>query len=388
MLLLSHGVHRGTAFVFSFLSVVYMWLLLNRGSVSFSGPLRTQRTRVAPDSPRTKQTAPQALTPLPDLGRLTWSWQDVNGTILPRLLEPNASELTISHSSALSGLRDRSILFIADSITRYQYLNLVYFLATGSFHSPKPHNENEKHWGDSQFQNWTRFYIGTTERLQLESLGRGAICDCFRELNLTHMVENRYYRDARRNISVSFVFLGRYPIHGHDLDWLTGNCTSPPCRQTGCPVGSCSRQKADWDWVLNTPREALVHLTKMLRPDTIIYNSGAWGDYGFPKHRYLVTSLIEGGHEARMLGVRHLYWKTTTDCAGKLKNAEMNNLVPRLRKESWRIYDSYTLTHSLALMGPHTRGDRNFTVCWDRMHPYQGVHMALNEVLLRQLIGR
>ena len=284
------------------------------------------------------------------------------------------STLSIDHVEALSWLQNRRLLFIGDSITRYQYLNLVYFLATGSFKSPIPQNENEKQWWAQG--NWTGFYIGTTERLRSKTHGGGAICDCYRGPTSPESVENRYCMDAVWNISVSFVALTQPPVKGHNFDWLAGGCKSWPCKQTGCAVGICARP---WDFELDSPKSILVHLAKMLRADTVIYSSG-WTQYA--DHPELVNSLIEGGDEAMALGVRHLYWKTTTDCLGTRAPMEHQIVVPRLQNANWTVFDAYNLTTSLARMATN---ETRANICWDALHPTQAVHSALNEVLLRQL---
>ena len=86
-------------------------------------------------------------------------------------------------------LRGKSIVFIGDSLTRYQYLNLVYFLATGKWSSPHPRNELDK-----EHASWQSFYRTTTQRNQNE------ICDCYRlqlfphrEAGLSSLVENRSF---------------------------------------------------------------------------------------------------------------------------------------------------------------------------------------------------
>lgn len=41
----------------------------------------------------------------------------------------------------------RGMIMIGDSLTRYQYLNLVYFLRTGEWKGPRPSNANENEFG-------------------------------------------------------------------------------------------------------------------------------------------------------------------------------------------------------------------------------------------------
>ena len=75
------------------------------------------------------------------------------------------------------------IALVGDSVTRYQYLSLVYFLRTGKWHSTKPRLFCEKDW-----PSWNMFFKGTNAKL------RGyEICDCDREGSVTlGFRENRF----------------------------------------------------------------------------------------------------------------------------------------------------------------------------------------------------
>jgi hypothetical protein len=54
---------------------------------------------------------------------------------------------------ALSILQGKHLVLIGDSVTRYMYLSLVYFLETGNFSSPRPSQTWEK-----DYDSWTDFY--------------------------------------------------------------------------------------------------------------------------------------------------------------------------------------------------------------------------------------
>jgi hypothetical protein len=54
---------------------------------------------------------------------------------------------------AVSILQEKHLVLIGDSVTRYMYLSLVYFLETGNFTSPHPSQTWEK-----DYDSWTDFY--------------------------------------------------------------------------------------------------------------------------------------------------------------------------------------------------------------------------------------
>ena len=65
-----------------------------------------------------------------------------------KVLESNTEQKTFDeskhHHNIRSCLQDKRIVFVGDSLTRYQYLNLVNFLATGHWTSAKPSMTWEK----------------------------------------------------------------------------------------------------------------------------------------------------------------------------------------------------------------------------------------------------
>jgi GDSL/SGNH-like Acyl-Esterase family found in Pmr5 and Cas1p len=55
--------------------------------------------------------------------------------------------------SVLSVLRGKHLVLVGDSLTRYQYLSLVYFLESGNWSSDYPNQMWEK-----DFKSWNQFY--------------------------------------------------------------------------------------------------------------------------------------------------------------------------------------------------------------------------------------
>ena len=105
-------------------------------------------------------------------------------------------------------LSNRHIILLGDSLTRYQYLNLIHTLQRNSWEpSIKPSIDNGKHW-----KNWEQFLVGATLRF-----GCQEICDCYRNEETALGKENRYYYDPVHNISISlFFFVASLPLHMND----------------------------------------------------------------------------------------------------------------------------------------------------------------------------
>ena len=92
-------------------------------------------------------------------------------------------------------MKNKRIVFIGDSLTRYQYANLIHFFHRNSWiQSDFPSVENEKQW-----TSWKSFHLGSSLRY-----GCQEICDCYRDTTIGSYKENRHYYDISANISVSF----------------------------------------------------------------------------------------------------------------------------------------------------------------------------------------
>ena len=293
--------------------------------------------------------------PVIDTEHASWQILSEEGNLVVNSLRliprPNATPIELERNFVRRCLRGRNIAFVGDSVSRYQYLNLVHFLAHGDWQSSYPMFENEKEWGS-----WLHFYAGTSARLVTHATRE--TCDCFRE-GFEIMIENRAFMDSENNFTISFSqFFDGYPSRGIDPELLTLNdCTvGVGCKQGGCMPGDCSRPT----WIIQGGHvELLERIARTLNPDTIIFNSGIWPLSGFSSPgriedlRCLAVSL-------RSHGVRDLIWKTTTRINSNFADPggnERNTLLPALaalgtsNQSSWRVFDAYALTASLARMG-------------------------------------
>jgi hypothetical protein len=98
--------------------------------------------------------------------KTSWHWKDL---IRPKLVIMGCSPVLIDE--ARQCLRDKHLVVIGDSVARFQYLNLAYFLVHGKYSGDtKPRSECTKDFGQIG-----GFYNITNSRL----LGY-EVCDCFR----------------------------------------------------------------------------------------------------------------------------------------------------------------------------------------------------------------
>jgi hypothetical protein len=100
-----------------------------------------------------------------------------------------------AHENAIDRLSDRYLVFIGDSLSRYQYLALAYYLVTGKCADP---SSGEYILSERSFdRNWPRFYKRTSEILttQNQKFRTTETCFCSRiDLKPGKLVENRSFR--------------------------------------------------------------------------------------------------------------------------------------------------------------------------------------------------
>jgi hypothetical protein len=164
-----------------------------------------------------------------------------------------------------------NIVFMGDSLMRYQYLDLAYFLShNGTWVGPEdnPSMVMEK----THPLGWNSFYNFTNANLSpYES------CDCFRNgkngssINHKVAVENRYFIDTERNNRVTF--LQKYGDFLFKSSWAVSEIY-----QTHELV---TNQKDvviinKWNWV-DTVKKFVCAMEPT--PSAFIFNSGFWGDH-------------------------------------------------------------------------------------------------------------
>ena len=265
----------------------------------------------------------------------------------------------LSHAHIKYSLSNRRIVFIGDSITRYQYLNLAHYLHTNSwFSSAFPKLENEKEW-----PSWKSFLLGSSFRF-----GCKEICNCYRTDNITadwtiDWKENRHFFDEQSNIE-------------------------PPNTSNFAALCSSAESLHDMLTSYNSGSETAYNIVDFLdvvirnkRPDAVIINQGLWE---FPALRNNDT-YIQSFVASLKNSATEIIWKTTTArCFEFYGNTRTDDdvFLEKLRRHGIVVFDAYKLTREVAAVNNQTAHN----VCWDEMHFQPFVYREINKKLLKFLI--
>ncbi|KAI8908670.1 hypothetical protein DFJ77DRAFT_472920 [Powellomyces hirtus] len=277
-----------------------------------------------------------------------------------------------SPNELLHRLKGQTVYFIGDSVTRYQYNQLVYYLETGIV--PLPSNNetliqnkydpvNEHSWPD-----WTTFFEGTTNFARQGKL----TCDCYRrpEVSQNDIIENRYYHNG----DVKLVY------HQFFRD-----------------LGVCSmRGKTNWDkpatdafpgWCFTLPGmvESIVnqHIQTSNSPFTLVLNAGL--HVPLPKelfdHILNVFDKVETDPANKAPTKPLLIWKGTTPNKNDELTIHDNQLKLPRKSRNLKYVDTQKLftTHF---------GDRKEEVYWDNLHFTADVYHVFNSAIVDLIEAR
>jgi hypothetical protein len=314
--------------------------------------------------------------------------ENVDREVLRLFLNGADEPIHMPWKSVRQCLIGRRISFVGDSVTRYQYLNLVHFITHGRWYSSYPSLEWEGEWSS-----WVDFYRGTSSRLVTANGLSRESCDCYRSANQESR-ENRYYENSELNLIITYhQFFWGIQSRGMDSAQLNlTNCTDEVgCTQSGCSPGNCTETQ----WIARDHMELLEHVASTLHPDTIIFNSGIWhrrddpNSKGFASQE-LINDLLVLSQNLHTFEVRQLIWKTTTfktDATSQLGEIEMHFLAPSLMINNfsihWKVFDAYTLTSRVFETGERF----SVQLYEDTVHLKPEIYRSLNEVLLIDVLG-
>ncbi|GMI62373.1 hypothetical protein ScalyP_jg6298 [Parmales sp. scaly parma] len=208
----------------------------------------------------------------------------------PSAPTPSSPPISAPTPSAPKILPFNSIAFMGDSLTRYQYLSLAYFVTHDTWIDPrtKPNLVVEK-----DYASWKAFYNATnTAYAGFER------CDCYRSQKWDKaaktVTENRYYVAPHWNLYYIQAF-GSIPSKGN---W---NPQAVPSTQP--PFELNASFMWDYDW----PNTILNHVALLRpKPQWVVLNAGIWkNDFNNIEYR---NRVIQATRDA---GIKSI-WKTTT----------------------------------------------------------------------------
>jgi len=143
----------------------------------------------------------------------------------PRTFRPRAARQgppefdSYDHGAVADALRGQHLVMIGDSLMRYQYIDLIYFIEFKKFPEMFPNILRESDYfsvtsewiaglgASPADRGWTAFM------LDLSRLFKGSErCDCYRSVT-----ENRFYHNEELGVRVSFFLKQGTPIPGHNF---------------------------------------------------------------------------------------------------------------------------------------------------------------------------
>lgn len=256
---------------------------------------------------------------------------------------------------------NKNIVFIGDSITRFQYLNLANALVTNDWRMRHLSFAEKPGWGG-----WKDFLQGSNMRL-----GCNEICDCYR-ISVMYK-ENRYFYDPLRNISISFflwfpssekkIYLNHPPTAAE----FDRRCNS--WREMKSSIDNFTRTS---HVSFKTIYSFIDGIVQPMNADAVIINQGMWS-YDALRTPTGVADLSSALRKA----TKRYIWKTTTPSnKPKIVPIDGDNFMEMLRDNSFEIFDAFNLTKRFV------GHDEAYS---DENHFKNDVYTILNKALLKQL---
>ena len=288
------------------------------------------------------------------------------------------------HISPLETPRNLSIVFVGDSLMRYQYLSLAYFLRHGRWWDSPANapnnlmNAHSFHHPAHPSEDWNEFLLQSNRMLYpLEA------CDCERSVNSSDIVlERRYFFDETNNNKLVYINLNGNETHG---SWgfygrfLPQDVFRDFDKMVKMPVAFDTDRHRRFAWEYSTWGDVIrEHVGNLgLRSSTtILLNAG--------HHRNSFGGNSTNARKSRVDVVKSLKainmqgtWKTTTFARSELQNSTS---PPRVRPTDRRmcklIGQCFNLSWT-AKVKPE--------LYFDELHLLEPVYRSLNEELLEKV---
>ena len=335
---------------------------------------------------------------------------------------------SLSDERLFSSLRDKVIVFIGDSITRYQYLNLAVAIER-NYRWPNAYHDDEELPGsvctEKVYKDFNRFFAYTNK-----ALNGNEMCDCWKDK--LHNYENRRYYNPSLNVSLVFTFMGmklpqlrqdfnEYPFKRICELFVTNSTTAGELKQCSSEI----LQAAHPDPAQPDHGTLLYNMTKAFLPDVVVVN---WGHHSFFRIHYRggkrvyksMTGAISKLNRDIKKRVRYIWKSTTPACHHDKANfvvgrcnittysdSKPPNLVGNLlvHDHYMELFDAYKVVTTLdAQINKHKRKppnihdidaannlvdvERAMPLYVDDIHLHCWVNAELNRALLAQLFFR
>jgi hypothetical protein len=280
--------------------------------------------------------------------------------------QKDCSMQLFSHTDRMELLRNKYIILIGDSLSRYQYVNLIHYILYDRCPSNYPRVEHEKEWND-----WEAFHRGSNLRF-----GCSEICDCF-HTSWNDNTENRYFYDEKYNFSISFHYWNGKSI------WIERERTffdrNPntrlqrlnPCSNLTDFKTALTRPYQKYGIKYNNIVDFIHGEIKLFPPNYLFLNFGLW-DPTYWLDKSNLTAMVDLYKQLRtIMGERgHIVWKTTTSRRGIVEDGiDTVQLLDAYKNIGFDIFDTFFFTKNLVNME---------NAFWDTIHYTASVYCELN----------
>lgn len=247
----------------------------------------------------------------------------------------------------LSRFDNKHVVFVGDSVSRYQYLNMAYHLThreapnfqffAGAFLNHLQHQRREpKH---NYFDGWTKYYNETNRILQTNRSSE--VCDCYRLECCSDTVENRFFEVPGTNTHLTNIQWMKWSFKGH---WSPSNGYPIDAK---CAAGSCAPPFA-WEIDRTDTSRLISEVVMKLKPTPthVMFNQAIWGMLD----NATLTDLAKAGQEVSLKTGTKFIWKTSTRDRDALiegsKLGRINAEKEIMTKFGWQILDLYDLMYA------------------------------------------
>jgi hypothetical protein len=298
--------------------------------------------------------------------------QEATITIAQKDSEAINSNSTIASESGVdiadarpTGLR---LVLIGDSITRYQYLSLAFFLRHGKWFDPKqkPHLVDQNSYIRKAFKDpgWAYFFRETNRLLSpMEK------CDCFRERwpNIKyvdrHVMENRYFHDPERNNTLTYL-----QAYGNTISVLHGRISPEEALHNDWT--EFAHVNSTWQWQYSDWGDALERYVTRLKATHVMMNAGMWPN-DFYKNKQARDSIVRALKKTGLVGI----WRGNT----YLVSHEMQPSCAMADGAMTNLFGDNVLNVSWSR-------ELQQKYFWDSKHFREPVYRVMNEELL-EMVG-
>lgn len=268
----------------------------------------------------------------------------------------------LTASEARQCLSNKTLTFVGDSISRYQYLSLAHFLVHGRFIQRYSDDNGTSLTNEHTWPSWPEFYSKGSQQLHVNSstVTSTESCDCYR-------VPNEPIREFRTLI-----------IHSGHAQRIRIEYQQA--------FGQDGAKTSLVEDTLRGMRESIANNTDV-QMHYIMANMGAWVQVGQfePSNLTLFMSIHQQVFNAPNILLHRsqqrlqLIWKTTTHRDDEASYAQsgrgwMYSLDGLARFWRWHILDAFSMTQRMSNLG--------IASMWDRLHFEPFVYDQLNDVLL------